>query len=169
MQNKVSFHKVGFLSGKRAAVWAALICLVFAAASCRTIKETEYITVTEYIHDTTEVYVHDTTKVVSVVHDSVDRYVEKVKYVDKDGVVHEKEIERLTLVIRENSEQYHARESEYKNKISELEAKLGEKATEVFVEKKLNWFQKTLMGLGALFIVCIIVCIALFVFGLKKK
>lgn len=169
MRNKVSFHNVGFLRGRRAAVWAALICLVLAAASCRTIKETEYITITEYVHDTTEVYVHDTTKVVSIVHDSVDRYVEKVKYVDKDGVVHEKEIERLTLVIRENSEQYHARESEYKNKISELEAKLGEKATEVFVEKKLNWFQKTFMVCGGLFMLSVLFGIAIFVIGLKKK
>lgn len=157
------------IRGIRAAVGAALICLVLAAASCRTIKETQYVTVTEYVHDTTEVYIHDTTKIVKVVHDSVDRQVEKIKYVDKDGVVHEKEIERLTLVIRENSEEYHAKEAEYKRKISELEDKLNEKVTEVLVEKKLNWFQKTLMGLGVLFIISVIVAIALFIFGLKKK
>ena len=144
----------------RAVVLAALICIAFATVSCRTIKETEYVTVTQYIHDTTEVYVHDTTKVLDVRHDSVDRYVEKVTYVDTNGVVHEREIERLTKYIMESSEKYIAKENEYKMRIKELESKSNETVKEVLVEKPLRWWQKTLMFLGVVLVVGIICFVA---------
>lgn len=139
--------------GIKTVALGALICLSIASVSCRTIKETEYVTITERVHDTVEMYVHDTTKVVDVRHDSIDRYVEKIKYVDTNGVVHEKEIERLTRYIKESSEEYKVRESEYKRRISELEQKEKEAVKEILVEKPLAWWQKTLMYLGAFLII----------------
>ena len=147
----------------------ALTCLIVMAVSCRTIKEIEYVTQTEYVHDTTEKYIHDSTEIVKTVYDSVDRYVEKTIYIDTNGVVHEREIERLTKYIKESSDEYRTKELEYKSRILELESKLNESVKEVLVEKQFNCWQKTLMWLGVCFILSLIIGIAIFIIGLKKK
>ena len=111
--------------------------------SCRTVKEiqTEYDTIVKT--DTTEVYIHDTTKVTEVRYDSVDREVEKIIYVDSNGVWHEKEKETLTHYIYQQSEEYKVKEAEYKSKITDLEKKLAEKQKVEYVAKPLSWWQKT--------------------------
>lgn len=142
-----------------------LLCVVIAAmlSSCRTVKEVQY----ERVHDTVTVvekeYIHDTLQTTQTVHDSVDRYVEKVVYTDANGVVHEREIERLTRIIRESNEEYRVKESEYLKTIEELREKLAEKVTTVEVKKPLNWFEKTMIGLGVCFIILVVgYCIKLF-------
>jgi 5'-deoxynucleotidase YfbR-like HD superfamily hydrolase len=142
---------------RKSALVAALICLAISAVSCRTIKEVQIVTDTVVKIDTTEVFIHDTTKVVEVKIDSVDRLVEKITYVDSNGVWHEKEKETLTHYIFQQSEEYKVKEAQYKSKISELEKKLEEKAKVEYVEKKLNWYQKTMITLGWCFVVSIII------------
>lgn len=148
---------------------AALICLVAIATSCRTIKEVEH----QYIHDTVTVvekeYIHDTLQTTQIKHDSVDRYIEKVIYVDENGVVHEREIERLTRILRESNEEYHIKEAEYENTIHELKEQLENNVQTVEVAKPLNWFQKTMMGLGVCFIITVIGCIIYLYFRIKTK
>lgn len=167
----LSCHKSFLLvSGLRKAVLvAALICLAISAASCRSVKEVQIVTDTLAVHDTTEVFVHDTTKIKEVRYDSIDRIVEKTVYVDTNGVVHEKEVEKLTHYIYMQDEQYKVMESYYKRKISELEKKLEEKAEVEYIERELNWFQKTLMGLGVCFIITIIGFGIYLYFKLKRK
>lgn len=142
---------------RKVAVAVALICLTVSATSCRTIKEVQIVTDTVDVHDTTEIYIHDTTKIKEIKYDSVDRFVEKTVYVDTDGVVHEKEVEKLTHYIYLQDEQYKAMESYYKKKVSELEKKLEDKVTVEYVEKKLNWYQKTWIVLGWCFIAALVV------------
>lgn len=154
---------------RKSALVAALICLAISAVSCRTIKEVQIVTDTLAVHDTTEVFVHDTTKIKEVRYDSIDRLVEKTVYVDTNGVVHEKEVEKLTHYIYLQDEQYKVMESYYKKKVSELEKKLEEKAKVEYVEKKLNWLQKTLMGLGVCFIITLIGFGTYLYFKLKRK
>lgn len=169
----LSCHKLGFLLVKRglskAVLVAALICLAISTASCRSVKEVQTITDTLAVHDTTEIYIHDTTKIVEVRYDSVDREVEKIIYVDSNGVWHEKEKETLHHYIYQQDEQYKVKEAEYKSKISELEKKLKEEKKVEYVEKKLNWFQKTLMGLGVCFIITLIGFGIYLYFKLKRK
>lgn len=147
MQNRVSFHNVGFLHGTRAVVWAALICLVLAAASCRTIQtvevpvpvhDTTYITKTErdsvFIEHTTHEYVKGDTVFMKI---TTTKYVDRVK-TDTVRLYVEKPIE-----------------------IVKTETKT--------VKKPLNGLQKALMGGGVCFLLSIIIAIALFIFGLKKR
>lgn len=141
---------------KRVAVVVALICLTATVTSCRTVKEIQIATDTVAVHDTTEVFIHDTTKIKEIKYDSIDRLVEKTVYVDTNGVVHEKEVEKLTHYIYLQDEQYKVMASYYKKKVSELEKKLEEKATVEYVEKELSWFQKTMMWLGVGFILVVI-------------
>ena len=124
--------------------------------SCRSVKEIQTVTDTVAVHDTTEVFIHDTTKVTEIKYDSVDRYVEKITYVDTNGVVHEREVEKLTHYIYLQDELYKVMESYYKSKVSELEKKLEEKTDVEYVEKELSWIQKTLMYMGVGFILCVI-------------
>lgn len=145
-----------FSAFKRVAVVVALICLTVSATSCRTIKEVQIATDTVVSHDTTEIFIHDTTKIKEIKYDSVDRLVEKTVYVDTNGVVHEKEVEKLTHYIYLQDEKYNVMESYYKKKVSEMEKKLEEKAKVEYVEKELNWFQKTMMWLGVGFILVVI-------------
>ena len=152
---------------RKSALVAALICLAISAVSCRTIKEVQIVTDTLAVHDTTEVFVHDTTKIKEVRYDSIDRLVEKTVYVDTNGVVHEKEVEKLTHYIYLQDEQYKVMESYYKKKVSELEKKLEEKAKVEYVEKELNWYQKTMITLGWCFIAAVVVAIFLLLY-LKK-
>ena len=68
------------------------------------------------------------------------------------------------------SDEYRAKESEYIRKISELEKQVAENSSikEVVVEKKLSWFQKTLMCLGGLLTVGIIVFVCSLGFKTRK-
>lgn len=158
-----------FAALQKVAVVVALICLTAAATSCRTIKEVQVVTDTVAVHDTTEVFVHDTTKIKEVKYDSVDRLVEKTVYVDTNGVVHEKEVEKLTHYIYIQDEQYRAMESYYKNKVYKLEKKLDEKAKVEYVEKKLNWYQKTMIGLGWCFVAALIITGIVLYFKTKRR
>ena len=137
---------------KKVAVAVALICLTVSATSCRSVKEVQIVTDTVVSHDTTEIFIHDTTKIKEVKYDSVDRFVEKTVYVDTNGVVHEKEVEKLTHYIYMQDEKYNVMESYYKKKVSYLEKKLSQKKEVEYVEKELSWFQKTLMWFGVGFI-----------------
>lgn len=156
--NILQSHKLyyWFAALKRVAVVVALICLTATVTSCRTVKEIQIVTDTVAVYDTTEIFIHDTTKIKEIRYDSVDRLVEKTVYVDTNGVVHEKEVEKLTHYIYLQDEQYKVMESYYKNKVSKLEKKLEQKATVEYVEKELSWFQKTMMWLGVGFIVVLI-------------
>lgn len=130
-------------STRRLLFSTALVASLFALCSCKTIREVEIQYDTVVQTDTTEVYVHDTTKIVEVRVDSVDRVVEKITYVDSNGVVHEREKETLTHYIYQQSEEYKVKEAEYKSKISDLEKQLAEKQKVEYVEKELSWWQKT--------------------------
>ena len=138
--------------------FAVVALIVVLVSSCRSTKDIQTVTETKYIHDTTKVEVHDTTLVVNVKIDSVDRYIEKSVYVDTNGVVHEKEIERLTRYINIQDETYQRMQFYYQGKIEELQSQLNQKqeVKEVFVEKELSWLQKTLMWLGVGFILVVI-------------
>lgn len=143
----------------------ALIASIFSLCGCRTIKEVEILHDSIIQNDTTEVYVHDTIKVTEIRYDSVDREVEKIVYVDSNGVCHEKEKETLTHYIYQQSEEYKAKEAEYKSKISDLEKQLAEKQKVEYVEKELSWWQKTeIYG----FWVCLAI-IALYVLWRTRK
>jgi len=147
MRNKVSFHNVGFLRGTRAAVWAALTCLVLAAASCRTIQtvevpvpvhDTTYITKTErdsvFVEHTTHEYVKGDTVFMKI---TTTKYVDRVK-TDTVRLYVEKPIE-----------------------IVKTETKT--------VEKPLNFIEKTLIAFGVLFILSLISVVVISIIGLKKK
>lgn len=143
---------------KKSVIAVLFMFLAVMAVSCRSTKDIQTEIKTVYIHDTTKVEVHDTTRVVSVKIDSVDRYIEKSVYVDSNGVVHEKEIERLTRYINIQDETYRRMQSYYQDRIERLEKQLSEKQ-EVEIgekEKELSWFQKTLMWLGVGFILVVI-------------
>ena len=131
-------------------------------------KEIEYVTVidTVDVSDTTEVYIHDTTEIIRVKVDSVDRYVEKITYVDSNGVVHEKEINTLTHYITVMDEQYKVKEAEYKSKIEKLEKQLNdsEKTETEYIEKPLRWWQKGLIWSGVVSILALLL-IALWKFS----
>ena len=154
---------------RKSALAAALICLAASAVSCRSVKEIQIVTDTAAYCDTTEIYIHDTTKIKEVKYDSVDRLVEKTVYVDTNGVVHEREVEKLTHYIYLQDEQYRMMESYYKNKVYELKKKLEDKATVEYVEKKLNWYQKTWIVLGWCFIAALVVAGVYLYFKVKKK
>lgn len=134
----------------RRILFTVAIALLFSLSSCRTIREVEIQYDTVVQTDTTEVYVHDTTKIVEVRIDSVDREVEKITYVDSNGVVHEKEKETLIHYIYQQSEEYKVKEAEYKSKISNLEKKLAEKQKVEYVEKDLSWWQTTFIWIGVI-------------------
>lgn len=141
---------------RKSALTAALICLAVSAVSCRSVKEVQTVIDTVVVSDTTEVFVHDTTKIKEVRYDSVDRIVEKTVYVDTNGVVHEREVERLTHYIFQQDEQYKALDSYYKKVVSELEKQIKDSKEKEYVEKELNWFQKTMIGLGWCFVIALL-------------
>ena len=145
MQNKVSFHKVGFLSGKRAAVWAALICLVFAAASCRTVKTVEV-----------PVPIHDTAYLTKTVKDSVFVEHSTTYYVKGDTVYQTKTVTKFVERLKTDTMRL------YVEKPIEIV-----KTQEKIVEKPLKWWQKTLMYTGVFFIVGFVFFLALLI--IKSK
>lgn len=141
--------------------FCSVVALCLSLVGCRTVKEVQIVIDSVYITDTTTQTVHDTIKTKEIIHDSVDRRVEKIVYVDSGGVWHEKEKETLTHYIYQQSEEYKARESEYKSKISDLEKQLSEQQKVEYVEKELSWLQKTeiygfwiCLALAALYIAC---------------
>ena len=154
---------------RKSALAAALICLAVSAASCRSVKEIQTAIDTVVVSDTLEVFVHDTTKIKEVRYDSVDRIVEKTVYVDTNGVVHEREVEKLTHYIFLQDEQYKEMRSYYRNKVSELEKKLEENKEIEYVEKELNWYQKTMIGFGWCFIIALSVTAACLFVKHKKQ
>lgn len=136
-----------FKCGKRAAVWAALTCLVLSAASCRTIQtvevpvpvhDTTYITKTErdsvFVEHTTHEYVKGDTVFMKI---TTTKYVDRVK-TDTVRIYVEKPIE-----------------------IVKTETKT--------VEKPLNFIEKTLIAFGVLFILSLISVVVISIIGLKKK
>lgn len=134
-------------SGRRAAVWAALICLVLSAASCRTIKTVEV-----------PVPIHDTTYVKSVVKDSV--FVEHTthEYIKGDTVFVKKTLTKYIDRVKTDTVRIY------------VEKPIGIVKTEIkTVEKPLNWIQKTLVGCGVLFLLSFVVGVTITIFGLKKK
>ena len=147
----------------------ALICLTVSATSCCSVKEVQIVTDTVALHDTTEIFIHDTTKIKEIKYDSVDRFVEKTVYVDTNGVVHEKEVEKMTHYIYLQDEKYNVMKSYYKSMVSELEKKLKEKATVEYVEKELNWYHKTMIGIGWCFVGVLIVVGVFAFFKIKRK
>lgn len=172
MQSKFLFCHMRFLlvdGLRKAALVTALLCLAASAVSCRCGKDISSVVDTVVVHDTNTIFVHDTTKVIETRYDSVDREVEKIIYIDSNGVWHEKEKETLHHYIRQQNEYYKAKESEYKRRISELEKQLAEQTKVEYVEKSLTWLQETLMYLGVCFIIAVIVfCVRLF-FKLKRR
>ena len=114
---KVSCHKFVFGgSGTRAAVVAALVCLVFAAVSCRGVREVVK-EVPVFIHDTTYVKQNDSTGTSSSI------------VVEKETIVKEadsallaelgiklKENERAILLLRRELEKQNSETSIKKNR-----------------------------------------------------
>lgn len=128
-------------------MWAALTCLVLAAASCRTIQTVEV-----------PVPVHDTTYITKTERDSV--FVENLikEYVKGDTVFLEKTKTKYIEKLRIDTLMT------YREVPVEIEIEKTK-----FVEKQLNWFQKTLMILGVCFVVSIIFAVIMFILGMKMK
>lgn len=147
MQNKVSFHNVGFLRGRRAAVWAALTCLALAAASCRTVQTVEV-----------PVPIHDTTYLTKTVKDSVFVEHSTTYYVKGDTVYLTKTVTKFVERLKTDTV------SVYVEKPIEIV-----KTQTKTVEKPLNWLHKTLIGCGIVFIASLVAAIVIFILGLKKR
>lgn len=147
-----------------------VLLLLFAAClvSCRTVKEIQTVTDTVAVHDTTFLAVHDTTTIVDVKYDSVDRYVEKITYVDTNGVVHEREVERLVKVIETQSEESRKTISVLRSQISVLEKRLEESQGVQYVEKRLKWWQEGLMWAGGVSLVALFLTIFFRLYKIKN-
>lgn len=147
MVNALLSYKTLLSCGKRAAVWAALTCLVWAAASCRTVQMVEV-----------PVPIHDTSYITHNIHDSV--FVENTitEFLKGDTVVREK----TKIMYREKLRV----DTLLTYKEVPVEVKIE---TTKFVEKQLNWLQKTLMGMGVCFIISVLISLGIFIIGLKKK
>lgn len=139
--------------------WELLLALIvivgtimFMCCGCRGTEKIEYVTKTEYVHDTMTEYVHDTTKTTEVRIDSVDRLVEKTIYVDSNGVVHEKEVEKLTKYIYDLKDAYSSYEHVMQKRINKLKEELEQKQETKVVEKKVYvwWPCWVAFGIGAL-------------------
>ena len=147
MRNKVSFHNVGFLRGRRAAAWAALTCLALAAASCRTVQTVEV-----------PVPIHDTTYLTKTVKDSVFVEHSTTYYVKGDTVYLTKTVTKFVERLKTDTV------SVYVEKPIEIV-----KTQTKTVEKPLNWLHKTLIGCGMVFIASLVAAIVIFILGLKKR
>ena len=127
MANRIFSHVFVFLAGRRTVVAAALVCLVVAAVSCRSVK-----TVTVEV----PIQVHDTTYVSQQVHDSV--FVESKEYVKGDTVYKYKtkyvEKTKTDTIVK------------YVEKPVEI---VKEVKTTEYVERRLRWWQRAFMGIGA--------------------
>ena len=147
MQNKVSFHNVGFLRGTRAVVRAALTCLVLSTASCRTIKTVEV-----------PVPVHDTTYITKTERDSVFVEHSTTYYVKGDTVFEQKTVTKYIEKTKTDTVRLYV---EKPVEIVKTETKT--------VEKPLNSLQKAFIVFGCLFLLSLLFAIAIFIIGLKKK
>jgi len=131
----------------RTTLAAALICLAALVVSCKTVKTVEV-----------PVYIHDTAYVAHNVHDSI--LVENTikEYIKGDTVFFEK---------------WHTKYKErivYDTVYTEKEVPVTVKEETVeYVEKELNWFQKTMMILGGCFILSIIGFIAYIIIKIRAK
>lgn len=136
-----------FKCGRRAAVWAALTCLVLAAASCRTIQTVEV-----------PVPVHDTTYITKTERDSV--FVEHTKheYVKGDTVFMKITTTKYVDRVKTDTVRLYV---EKPIEIVKTETKT--------VEKPLNFIEKTLIAFGVLFILSLISVVVISIIGLKKK
>lgn len=154
-------------------VMVALVCLTVTATSCRSQKNVIKEIVTEYVHDTTESVreVHDTTRIVNVKLDSVVRFVERNVYVDTNGVVHEKEVDRLSRYIFLQDEYYQSVIENYEKKLKLMEGRIkeAESTNHISVEKKLNWFQKMMIWFGVGFVIVLLGGVISFLFYIKKN
>lgn len=132
------------------ASYAMLAAAALSAAACRPAREVVRVTDTVVVTDTVAVTVRDTVSVTAVRYDSVDRVVERVVYTDTAGVVHEKEIERLTHHIRMQDERYSAVEAllAEKSRSEERRSETAETAAACSPTRP----QRVLMGLGWCFI-----------------
>lgn len=124
-----------------------MICLAALVVSCKTVKTVE---VPVYIHDTAYVShnVHDSILIENTIKEYIKgdtMFVEKWHTKYKERVVHD---------------------TVYKEK--EVPVTITEEKTE-YVEKQLNWFQKTLMILGVCFILSVIGFIVYIIIKLKIK
>lgn len=171
---KFSFPHKCLLLGRyanRVVMAVALICIVVMTTSCSSVKTVEYVHDTVTLEKTDTVYdaTHDTVKSVQVKHDSIDRYVERICYVDSNGVVHEKEVERLTKFIYEQSAESVVREKNYRETIKSLEKRIREMTREKTLVGTLPWWKEMLMYLGVGFIIVVVGSIVAFCFYLKRK
>ena len=137
--------------------WELLLALIvfvgiimFMCCGCRGVEKIEYVTKTEYVHDTMTEYVHDTTKTTEIRIDSVDRLVEKTIYIDSNGVVHEKEVEKLTKYICDLKDAYSSYEHVMQERIDKLKEELEQKKETKIVEKKVYvwWPCWVVLGIG---------------------
>lgn len=132
----------------------AVLLLVIAFAisvMCCSCKAPDHIREsTKMVHDTaySNSVTHDTIKTVEVVRDSVDRVVERTVYVDSNGVIHEKEIERLTRIIDRNAEQYKATNQLLNERIAQLKEQLEKSKKVVIKEVKVYVWWPCLVVLG---------------------
>ena len=120
--------------------FALIVLLTIAALLVGGCASTDHIRESTKMVQIDTVYissvVHDTTKTVEVVHDSVDRVVERTVYVDSNGVIHEKEVDRLTRYINRNAEVYESTTRLLEQRISQLKEQLQKKQETKIVEKK---------------------------------
>ena len=117
----------------------ALLVIAFViSVMCCSCKAPDHLRETTKMVQVDTVYIssveHDTIKTVEVVHDSVDRVVERTVYVDSNGIVHEKEVERLTRIIDRNAEQYKATNQLLNERIAQLREQL-EKSEKVVIKE----------------------------------
>lgn len=144
----------------------ALLVIAFViSVMCCSCKTPDHLRETTKMVQVDTVYIssveHDTIKTVEVVHDSVDRVVEITTYVDSNGVVHQKEIEKLTRYINRNAEVYESATRLLEQSISQLKEQLQNKQETKVIEKKVYLWWPSL--------IIIVSCVAGFCFYKIKK
>lgn len=132
----------------RVLVVAALICLASAMASCHAVK-----TVTVEV----PVPIHDTAYISQTVHDSVFVESTATEYLKGDTVFITNTVVKYVERVKKDTVSVFV---EKPIEITKVETET--------VEKPLNWFQRTMIFLGALFLVSLFVGAFLFIVGLKK-
>ena len=115
-----------------------LYILIFSilGTGCGSVSTIEQHIKTEHIHDTVTVYCTDTVVKERTVHDSVERLVEHFIYTDSNGVVHDKEFERLNRYISSSNDIYKSLFYSFKEKVDQLESKLDSEKDVIVEEKK---------------------------------
>lgn len=135
------------------AIVTFICCLMFSGcSSANHLSETTRIVQVDTVYVSS--MVHDTLKTVIIVHDSVDRVVERTVYVDSNGIVHEKEVERLTQIIDRNAEQYKMTNQILKEKIAQLKEQLENNKETIVQEKKVYVWWPCLILVGLILAGC---------------